>query len=143
LKKQFPTVERVAIPPSGGVSFYVVIAMRPRFVGEARQAILATMSSNIRPKWVIVVEPDIDVQDSADVEWAMSFRVRPDRDVFVIPHTPAGPLDPTAGENVPLAARTSAAVGIDATRPLGEPFPETADVPGWQEYVLPELDGPR
>ena len=142
LKKQFPTVERVAIPPSGGVSFLVVIAMRPRFAGEARQAILATMASNIRPKWVVVVDPDINVQDSADVEWAMCFRVRPDRDVFVVEQTPAGPLDPTVGENIALAARTSAAVGIDATRPLGEPFPETADVPGWQDYVLPELDRP-
>ena len=34
--------------------------MRPRFAGEARQVILAAMSSNIRPKWVIVVDPDID-----------------------------------------------------------------------------------
>ena len=38
LKAQFPTVERVAVPPSGGVSFYVVIAMKPRFAGEARQS---------------------------------------------------------------------------------------------------------
>jgi len=142
LKAQFPTVERVAIPPSGGVSFYVVIAMRPRFAGEARQAILATMASNIRPKWVIVVEPDIDVHDSADVEWAMCFRVRPDRDVFVIEQTPAGPLDPSVGENVATAARVSAAVGVDATRPFGEPFAEASDVPGWQEFVLPELNKP-
>ncbi len=143
LKAQFPTVERVAIPPSGGVSFYVVIAMRPRFAGEARQAILATMASNIRPKWVVVVDPDINVHDSAEVEWAMCFRVRPDRDVFIIEHTPAGPLDPSVGEKVGLAARTSAAVGVDATCPVGEPFPEAADVPGWQEFALPELDRSR
>ncbi len=140
LKTQFPTVERVAIPPSGGVSFYVVIAMRPRFAGEARQAILATLASNIRPKWVIVVEPDINVHDPAEVEWAMSFRVQPARDVFVIEQTPAGPLDPSVGETVALAARTSAAVGVDATRPFGEPFADVADVPGWQEFVFPELD---
>jgi 4-hydroxy-3-polyprenylbenzoate decarboxylase/2,5-furandicarboxylate decarboxylase 1 len=140
LKAQFPTIERVAIPPSGGVSFYVVIAMRPRFAGEARQAILAAIASKIRPKWVIAVDPDINVHDSEDVEWAMCFRVRPDRDVFVIDQTPAGPLDPSVDDNVPLAARTSAAVGIDATRPFGEPFAEAADVPGWQEYDMPELD---
>ena len=140
LKAQFPTIERVAIPPSGGVSFYVVIAMRPRFAGEARQAILAAIASKIRPKWVVVVDPDINVHNSAEVEWAMCFRVRPDRDVFVIDQTPAGPLDPSVGDNVPLAARTSAAVGIDATRPFGEPFAEAADVPGWQDYVVPELD---
>lgn len=139
LKAQFPTIEKVAIPPSGGVSFYVVIAMKQRFAGEARQAILATMASNIRPKWVVVVDPDINVFDSGEVEWAMSFRVQPDRDVFVINATPAGPLDPSVNGKVPLAARTSAMVGIDATRPFGETFPEVADVPGWQEYAVPEV----
>jgi len=139
LKAQFPTVERVAIPASGGVSFYVVIAMQPRFAGEARQAILAAMSNNIRPKWVVAVEPDIDVHDPSEVEWAMCFRVDPERDVFVVPHTPAGPLDPSVAEHGALAGRTSAAVGIDATRPMGAPFAEVADVPGWESYVVPEL----
>jgi len=60
--------------------------------------------------------------------------------VFVIDQTPAGPLDPSVDESVALAARTSAAVGIDATIPFGEPFAEAADVPGWQDYVMPELD---
>ncbi len=139
LRAQFPTVEKVAIPPSGGVSFYVIIAMKQRFAGEARQAILATMASNIRPKWVVVVDPDINVFDPGEVEWAMSFRVQPDRDVFIIPQTPAGPLDPSVNGKVPLGARTSAMVGIDATRPFGETFPEVADVPGWQEYAVPEI----
>lgn len=139
LRTQFPTVERVAIPASGGVSFYVVIAMRPRFAGEARQAILAAMSNNIRPKWVVVVEPDINVFDPAEVEWAMCFRVDPERDVFVVPHTPAGPLDPSVEEHGALASRTSSSIGIDATRPVGEPFPDVADVPGWESYVVPEL----
>ncbi len=141
LKAQFPSIERVAIPPSGGVSFYVVIAMRPRFAGEARQAILAAMASNIRPKWVIAVEPDIDVYNPDEVEWAMSFRVRPERDVFIMPATPAGPLDPSVSDSAALAARTSSAVGIDATRPFGEKFADVADVPGWQTYDFPELKG--
>ncbi len=140
LQAQFPTVERVAIPPSGGVSFYVIISMRPRFAGEARQAILATMASNIRPKWVVIVEPDINIHDPSEVEWAMCFRVRPDRDVFVVDQTPAGPLDPSVETDMALASRMSASVGIDATRPLGEAFPDVADVPGWEDYSLPELD---
>lgn len=139
LRTQFPTIDRVAISPSGGVSFRVVIAMQPRFAGEARQAILAAMASNIRPKWVIAVDPDINIQDSSEVEWATCFRVRPDRDVFVVDQLPAGPLDPSVGEKSALAARISAAVGVDATRPFGEAFPEVADVPGWQDFPIPEL----
>ena len=52
------------------------------------------MSSNIRPKWVIV-DPDIDVHSSAEVEWAMAFRVQPQRDVIIIDKIPAGPSDPS------------------------------------------------
>ena len=142
-RKQFPTIERAAIPPSGGVSFYVVIAMKPRYNGEARHAILAAMSSNIRPKFVIVVEPDIDVQNSAEVEWALSFRVQPQRDVIVVDGLPAGPLDPSVDDSVALDRRTASAIGIDATRPFGGEFPAVADVPGWQAYDFPELRAVR
>jgi len=45
MRSQFPTIEKVAVPSSGGVSFYIVIAMRPRYSGEARAAILAARAS--------------------------------------------------------------------------------------------------
>ncbi len=140
LKQQFPTVETVAVRPSGGVQFYMVFSMRPRFAGEARQAIMAAMASNVRPKWVVVVEPDIDVQNPSEVEWAMAFRVRPDRDVFVIEHVPAAHCDPSVDQSGPLETHTSSAVGIDATRPVGEPFADVADVPGWRDYRMPEFN---
>jgi 2,5-furandicarboxylate decarboxylase 1 len=143
MRRQFPTIERAAIPPSGGVSFYVVLAMRPRYAGEARHAILAALASNIRPKFVIVVEPDVDVQNSAEVEWALSFRVQPDRDVIIVDGLPAGPLDPSVDESIALDRRTGSAIGIDATRPFGATFPDVADVPGWQEYDFPELRAAR
>jgi 4-hydroxy-3-polyprenylbenzoate decarboxylase/2,5-furandicarboxylate decarboxylase 1 len=41
LKRQFPTITQVSVRASAGVSFYVVIAMQPRYAGEARQVILA------------------------------------------------------------------------------------------------------
>lgn len=115
--------------------------MRPRYAGEARQAILAAIASNIRPKWVIVVKPDIEVHDSAEVEWAMCFWVRPDRDVFIVQQTPAGPLDPSVEESTATGTRLSSAVGVDATRPYGEPLPEPSDIPGWQNFKLPGIDG--
>lgn len=145
LKRQFPTIERVSVRASAGVSFYVVIAMRPRFAGEARQVILSAMSSNIRPKWVVVVDPDIDVHSSTEVEWAMAFRVLPQRDVFVADQLPSGPADPATitlspdGERISAALALSSAVGIDATLPFGAPFSEVADVPGWREFDMPEL----
>lgn len=141
LKRQFPTIERVAVPASGGVSFYVVIAMRPRFAGEARQAILAAMATNMRPKWVIVVDPDIDVHNPSEIEWALSFRVQPHRDVFTLDQMPWGPADPSSPglDKKPASHLFSSAIGIDATFAFGEPFPEVADVPGWQDFAMPEL----
>src|SRR5213078_2952300 len=91
LKCQFPSIETVSVRASAGVSFYVVIAMAQRFAGEARQVILAAMASNIRPKWTIIVDPDIDVHDSSEVEWAMAFRTQPARDTIIVGDIPSGP----------------------------------------------------
>ena len=140
LKRQFPTITQVSVRASAGVSFYVVIAMQPRYAGEARQVILAAMASNIRPKWTVIVDPDIDVHSSTEVEWAMAFRVQPQRDVIVIENTPAGPSDPSVDLSQDRTMRISSCIGIDATRPFGEKFYDVADVPGWQDFDMPELD---
>lgn len=155
MSKSFPTLKSVAIPPSGGVSFYIVMALEPRFAGEAEQAILAAISSNVRPKIVVAVNTDIDVQNPNKVEWAMSFRMQPHKNVIIIKDIPAGPLDPSIPDNVPLNQRLGSAIGIDATYPFGSVvgqvpskddknenklYFEVADIPGWQTYSFPELD---
>src|SRR3954464_3733721 len=140
LKRQFPTITQVSVRASAGVSFYVVIAMQPHYAGEARQVILAAMASNIRPKWTVIVDPDIDVHSSTEVEWAMAFRVQPQREVIVIENTPAGPPDPRVELSKDRTMRISSCIGIDATRPFGEKFYDVADVPGWQDFDMPELD---
>jgi 4-hydroxy-3-polyprenylbenzoate decarboxylase/2,5-furandicarboxylate decarboxylase 1 len=159
MRRRFPTVEKVAIPSSGGVAFRVVFAMKPRFAGEARAALLAAMTSNLRPKVVIAVDPDIDVHDPVQVDWATSFRMQPARDLVVVDALPAGTLDPSVDHTQPEDQRTGSAVGVDATFPYGSivktpgptsvcgpalsehghEFFEVADVPGWREYELPEL----
>jgi 2,5-furandicarboxylate decarboxylase 1 len=133
LQSQFPTITDIAVTSSGGVQTYVVMAMEPRYEGEARLAILAVMACNLHPKWVIVVDPDIDIRKSTEVEWAQSFRVKPRQDVFVVDGTATAPLDPYTDGGY------SSAVGIDATRPFGVEFPEVSEVPDWQKFDLPEV----
>ena len=133
LQAQFPTISDVSINSSGGVQVYLVIAMKPRYEGEARHAILAAMAGNLHPKWVIAVDPDVDIRNSAEVEWAQSFRVKPSEDVFIVDRTATAPLDPYTDGGY------SSSVGIDATRPFGVEFPEVAEVPGWREFDLPEI----
>jgi 2,5-furandicarboxylate decarboxylase 1 len=114
----------------------------------------------VRPKTVMVVDPDIDVQNPDQVEWATAFRSQPARDVIVVDGLGAGPLDPSIDDSIPLDQRTGSALGIDATYPYGtvvkvagdacgpsvaehgKEFLEVADVPGWREYDFTELDGP-
>jgi 4-hydroxy-3-polyprenylbenzoate decarboxylase/2,5-furandicarboxylate decarboxylase 1 len=159
MRQQFPTIEKVAIPSSGGVSFRIVMSMQQRFGGEARSAMLAAIASNLRPKMVVVVDPDIDVHRSDQVEWAMAFRMQPARDAIIVDSLPSGPLDPSADESLPPDRRIGSAIGIDATYPYGtvirkvgdaavcgpavaehgREYVEVADVPGWQDYDLPEL----
>jgi 2,5-furandicarboxylate decarboxylase 1 len=161
MRNQFPTIQRVAVPPSGGVQFYIVMSMKPRFAGEARSALLAAIASNLRPKKVVVVDPDIDVHSSEQVEWATAFRMQP-KDVIIVDKVPPGPLDPSVDASVPAEKRTGSAIGIDATFPFGaevksasdvpvgqvcgpavaecgHEFFEVASIPGWQEYHFPEL----
>lgn len=158
LKKSFPTLTNVAIPASGGVSFYVILAIAPRFNGEARQAILTAIASNLRPKMVIAVNPDIDIHDPNQVTWATSFRMQPQEDVMIVNNLPAGPLDPSISDDIPLDTRLGSAIGIDATYPFGsiildEHTPldkntktagalvfKVAEIPGWQDYDFPELE---
>jgi UbiD family decarboxylase len=162
LKAQHPTLTNLAIPASGGVAFYVVMAMKQRYAGEARHAILTTMASSQRPKTVVVVDPDIDVRNPDQVQWAITFRTQPARDVIIVDDLPGGTLDPTIDGSIPLNKRLGSSMGIDATFPFGadqEPAPDVpagaacgpaiadqgheffkvADVPGWQEFNFPEL----
>jgi hypothetical protein len=58
------------VPSSVGVAFRIVMAMKQHFAGEARAALLAAMTANMRPKIVIVVDPDIDVHGPVQVDSA-------------------------------------------------------------------------
>jgi len=162
LKAQHPTLTNLAIPASGGVGFYVVMSMKQPYAGEARHAILTTIASSQRPKKVVVVDPDIDVRNPDQVEWAITFRTQPARDVIIIDNLPGGTLDPSLDGSLPLDRRVGSAMGIDATFPYGadeqkaadvpageacgpavveqgHEFFKVADVPGWQDYDFPEL----
>ncbi len=162
LKAQHPTLTNVAIPASGGVAFYVVMSLKQRYAGEARHAILTTFASSQRPKLVVVVDPDIDVRNPDQVEWAIAFRCQPGRDVIIVNDLPGGTLDPSVDGSLPLNKRVGSAMGIDATFPFGadeqkapdvpageacgpavaeqgHEFFKVADVPGWQDFNFPEL----
>lgn len=133
LRRTFPEVEAVCFPDWGGVQYAAVVALRQRYKGQARHLLLTALGDASRPKWVIVVDHDIDVTDTEAVNWAIMTRSQPTDDLIVIPRVAGGPLDPSAPEKEVISVW-----GLDATRPFGEDFPQVVTVPGADAFQLDE-----
>ena len=114
-QKIVPEVKAVHMTPGGTFRHHVIVSIKKRSQEEARNVILSLLSLGIGLKQVTVVDEDIDVYDPLDVEWALSTRMQPDRDIIIIPRIACSTLDPS----VP-APRITAAWGIDATMPIGD-----------------------
>jgi len=115
VKKITPEVKAVHVTPGGTFRHHVVVSIKKRREAEARNVILALLSLGIGLKQVTVVDDDIDVEDPVEVEWALSTRMQPDRDIIVVPRISCSTLDPSAP-----APRTTAGWGIDATMPVND-----------------------
>ena len=100
-------------------AFTAYVSMQQTRPGEARHAISIVLGVDHYLKLVIVVDEDIDVFDESDVLWALATRVQADRDVITIPRSLGAILDPSASDD-----GLTAKMGIDATRPFGQPFGE-------------------
>jgi 2,5-furandicarboxylate decarboxylase 1 len=105
-----------------------VIQLRQRFKGEAKNLLLGALSSQyLHPKIVIAVDEDVDILNPAEILWAITTRVNPERDVFIVNETRVHPMDPTGLEVIkpgsPLGwSRIGSKMGIDATKPpLSDP----------------------
>lgn len=128
-----PTVRDVCFTDGGAGTLHAVVSIRPQYKSQARDVMLAAFQTErIRPKLVIVVDDDIDPRDPFQVEWALAFRMQGDRDILIIPRGIGNALDPSCPES-----RVSALVGIDATKPFGEPYAEVVDVPGADSFEIP------
>ena len=128
-----------------------IISIDKSYPGQARRAALAFWSALPQftyTKFVIVVDKSINIRDPRQVVWAISSKVDPSRDVFILPDTPFDTLD-FASQKIGLGGR----MGIDATtkippetdHPWGEALESDADVAAlvsrrWAEYGLDELN---
>ena len=114
-------VRDVHLKHSGGSAAFLAISMKKDYDGQAQQAMWGAWA--IEPSLgniTVIVDDDIDVRDTFQLEWAMSFRMQPERDVYVARDTVAVRLDPSIAD---LDVRQDAKqkmlgskVGIDATK---------------------------
>ena len=127
-----------------------IISIKKAYPGQARRAALAFWSALPQftyTKFVIVVDDSINIRDPRQVVWAISSKVDPSRDVFILPETPFDTLD-FASAKVGLGGR----MGIDATTKTypetdhewGEPLESDPEVAAkvtqrWAEYGLSDM----
>jgi UbiD family decarboxylase len=119
VSRVIPNVTGVHVPLSGTSSFTAYVAIKQSRPGEAKHVIPIVLGVDHYLKLVIVVDDDIDVFDESDVLWAVATRMQADRDLVTIAGSLGAMLDPSADDR-----GITAKLGIDATRPFGEPFAE-------------------
>lgn len=122
-----PAVKAVNFSAGGCGWLHAILSIEKQTDGDAKNALLAAFSAHPSLKHAAVVDSDIDVFDSQEVEWALATRFQADEDLIIIPKARGSTLDPSANMQTGLTTKW----GIDATRPLSaskEDF-EKAKVP--------------
>lgn len=150
LRQQVPEIVDFFLPMEALSYKAAIIAIDKAYPGQARRAALAFWSALPQftyTKFVIVVDKTINIRDPRQVVWAVTSKVDPVRDVFILPETPFDSLD-FASEKIGLGGR----MGIDATtkippetnHPWGEPLESDPGIAAmvqrrWAEYGLADL----
>ena len=91
-----------------------VVQIIPQNEGDGVRAIHAALDGHRSMKQVVVVDQDIDIADSARVEWALMTRWQPDTDTVILSAQKGSSLDPSRSQD-----GTTSKIGMDATLPLG------------------------
>lgn len=150
LRQQVPEIIDFFLPMEALSYKAAVISIDKAYPGQARRAALAFWSALPQfsyTKFVIVVDKAINIRDPRQVVWAITSKVDPSRDVFILPESPFDRLD-FATADVGLGGR----MGIDATTKIYpetdrqwpatlDPDPQVAETVTrrWAEYGLADL----
>lgn len=141
-------VQEVRLKEAGGSGAYVVVSLKKQFEGQVKQVIHGIWSLRTGfGKFTVVVDDDIDIWDDFAIDWALSWRVRPDRDIYIERDVQAVGLDPSiAPPSVPQhdpQRDVSSRVAIDATKKhdypaVSLPPKEHLDLvaESWKEYGI-------
>ncbi len=133
-------LERAGIQDVTGVyqhsSYMVVVAIKQRYAGHAKQAGLAALSASATARngrYVVVVDDDIDPTDIQEVLWAMETRCDPATAIDIVDGCWSTPLDPVMSP-AKRAARdhTNSRAVFYAVRPFA-----------WRDQYPPVSRSPR
>jgi 4-hydroxy-3-polyprenylbenzoate decarboxylase len=127
MKMQHPEIVDVAMPAEGIFQNLMIVAIKKSYPGHARKTMNAiwSLGQAMFTKVIVVVDHDVNVQDSGEVVWKALCAIDPERDIqFVM-----GPVD-----TLDHAARRQdygSKMGIDATRK----WPEEGFAGRWPDEI--------
>ncbi len=132
LRRSFPGVEDVHLSLGGVGRYHLYVKLRKTQDGEGKNVLLGAFAAHYDIKHAVVVDPDVDIHDPVEVEWAISTRFQADRDLVVVAEAQGSKLDPSTRNGV------GAKMGLDATVPVDAPPMKfkRISVPGQTEVDL-------
>ncbi len=104
----------VNITPGGCSWLHAVVSIKKKSEDDGKKAIEAAFRGHKSLKHVVIVDEDIDIYDSASVEWAIATRVQADKSAIIKSNEKGSSLDPSADPHTYATAK----MGLDATKPL-------------------------
>lgn len=113
LKQAFSEVVDFALPMEAVSYRMAIVSIDKHFPGQAKQIIMGLfgyLKQFMGLKYIIVVDPDIDVNNWSEVVWALATRVDPARDTMIINEAPIDTLDFAS-----IRPGIGSKMGIDAT----------------------------
>ncbi|MGA2681640.1 MAG: UbiD family decarboxylase [Candidatus Bathyarchaeia archaeon] len=125
----------VYITPGGCSWLHAVVQIKKQNADDGRKAIAAAFEGHKSLKHVVIVDEDINIYDSSEVEWAIATRFQADKNAVILSNQPGSSLDPS-GDLSEGKKATTAKAGLDATIPLvttGKGFKK-------EEYIKVDLN---
>ncbi|MBV9718929.1 MAG: menaquinone biosynthesis decarboxylase [Candidatus Eremiobacteraeota bacterium] len=113
LQAMLPEVVDMNLPVEGGFHNLAIVSIRKSYAGQAKKVMNALWGLGhmmMLTRVLIVVDADVDVQDTRATAWLVLNNLAPERDVVMMP----GPVDDLDHGSYSVAYGTK--VGIDATR---------------------------
>jgi len=117
VKKKIPQLKAVYLD-HGGCGFYgAVVQVDKNQAGIGKEAIKETFKAFEPLQRVVAVDMDVNLYDPNDVNWAITTRFNPDRDILIWPNQIGHILNPMVQINPDGKGGTVTKMGIDATAP--------------------------
>ncbi|MCK7611120.1 UbiD family decarboxylase [Roseibium sediminicola] len=126
LRQAIPEILDVYLPPATCSYRVAVLKIDKSYPGQVRRAMMGFWSllpQFSMTKYVIAVDPDIDIRNWDEVMWAVATRSDPERDLLVLTDTPVDQLDfasPREGLGGKLGIDATIKIGAETSRAFAE-----------------------